>query len=464
MNSGFRLSVAIPIHNEESVLPELLTHLMGVLDKVQGGPHELLFVDDGSTDGTLALLEEAAQRDTRIMVLSLSRNFGHQAALTAALDHVTGDATVLMDGDLQDEPESIPRLLEKFFEGYDVVYAQRTRRKEAWPLRLSYYVFYRLMARLSDMKLPLDAGDFALMSRRVVEHLQRLQEHHRYLRGLRSWVGFRQIGIPVERSQRHSGRSKYSVFRLLKLASDGIFAFSIVPIRAAAILGAISIGLSGLFAVYTIFAKLFLNQTPKGFTALLLLITFLSGILLFFLGVIGEYVGRIYEESKGRPIYIIGRLIGLNGTLPASTGLRSDLDPDYGRHYRELYEKHWWWRAREVILLEELHRLFPDSRPLSILDVGCGDGLFFEPLRQFGNVEGIESETALVDPRGPNRRRITVAPFDASFKPGKQYDLILMLDVLEHLDSPEQALRHAVWGWGEDCDHRASIPIALDES
>ncbi len=310
MNSGFRLSVAIPIHNEESVLPELLTRLMGVLDKMQGGPHELLFVDDGSTDGTLALLEEAAQRDSRIMVLSLSRNFGHQAALTAALDHVTGDATVLMDGDLQDEPESIPRLLEKFFEGYDVVYAQRTRRKEAWPLRLSYYVFYRLMARLSDMKLPLDAGDFALMSRRVVEHLQRLQEHHRYLRGLRSWVGFRQIGIPVERSQRHSGRSKYSVFRLLKLASDGIFAFSIVPIRAAAILGATSIGLSGLFAVYAIFAKLFLNQTPKGFTALLLLITFLSGILLFFLGVIGEYVGRIYEESKGRPIYIIGRLIG----------------------------------------------------------------------------------------------------------------------------------------------------------
>ena len=310
MNSGFRLSVAIPIHNEESVLPELLTRLMGVLDKVQGGPHELLFVDDGSADGTLVLLEEAAQRDSRIMVLSLSRNFGHQAALTAALDHVTGDATVLMDGDLQDEPESIPRLLEKFFEGYDVVYAQRTRRKEAWPLRLSYYVFYRLMARLSDMKLPLDAGDFALMSRRVVEHLQRLQEHHRYLRGLRSWVGFRQIGIPIERSQRHSGRSKYSVFRLLKLASDGIFAFSIVPIRAAAILGAISIGLSGLFAVYTIFAKLFLNQTPKGFTALLLLITFLSGILLFFLGVIGEYVGRIYEESKGRPIYIIGRLIG----------------------------------------------------------------------------------------------------------------------------------------------------------
>jgi dolichol-phosphate mannosyltransferase len=310
MSSSFRLSVAVPIHNEESVLPELLTRVLGVLDKIEGGPHELLFVDDGSMDRTLVLLEEAAQRDSRIMVLSLSRNFGHQAALTAALDHVTGDATVLMDGDLQDEPESIPRFLEKFFEGYDVVYAQRTRRKEAWPLRLSYYIFYRLMARLSDMKLPLDAGDFALMSRRVVEHLQRLRELHRYLRGLRSWVGFRQIGIPVERSERHSGRSKYSVLRLLKLAFDGIFAFSIVPIRAAAILGALAILFSGIFSVYAIYAKVFLHQSPQGFTALLLLITFLGGVLLFFLGVIGEYVGRIYEGTKGRPIYVIGRLIG----------------------------------------------------------------------------------------------------------------------------------------------------------
>ena len=310
MSSSFRLSVAVPIHNEESVLPELLTRVLGVLDKIEGGPHELLFVDDGSMDRTLVLLEEAAQRDSRIMVLSLSRNFGHQAALTAALDHVNGDATVLMDGDLQDEPESIPRFLEKFFEGYDVVYAQRTRRKEAWPLRLSYYIFYRLMARLSDMKLPLDAGDFALMSRRVVEHLQRLRELHRYLRGLRSWVGFRQIGIPVQRSERHSGRSKYSVLRLLKLAFDGIFAFSIVPIRAAAILGALAILFSGIFSVYAIYAKVFLHQSPQGFTALLLLITFLAGVLLFFLGVIGEYVGRIYEETKGRPIYVIGRLIG----------------------------------------------------------------------------------------------------------------------------------------------------------
>lgn len=310
MIQGFRISVAIPIHNEASVLPELLTRTLGVLDKLSGGPHQLLFVDDGSTDETLSILTEAAKHDPRLTVISLSRNFGHQAALTAAIDHVTGDATILMDGDLQDTPEVIPQFVEKYFEGFDVVYAQRTSRKEAFPLRLSYHLFYRLMARLSDVDLPLDAGDFALISRRVVDRLQRKPEHHRYLRGLRGWVGFRQIGIPVERSERHSGRSKYGILRLLKLASDGIFAFSIVPIRAAVLLGLFAIFLSSLFALYSIFAKVVFHQSPKGFTALLLLITFLSGIQLFFLGVIGEYVGRIYEETKGRPIYIINRLIG----------------------------------------------------------------------------------------------------------------------------------------------------------
>ena len=310
MSSSFRLSVAIPIHNEEAVLPELLRRTRAVLDRVPGGPHELLFVDDGSTDGTLAALEAAARDDARIMVVSLSRNFGHQAALTAALDHVTGDATVLMDGDLQDTPEAIPQFVERFLDGYDVVFAQRTSRKEAWPLRLSYFVFYRLMAKLSDMRLPLDAGDFGLMSRRVVEQLQRMPEHHRYLRGMRSWVGFRQMGLTVERSERHSGKSKYGFWRLLKLASDGIFAFSIVPIRAAALLGAVAMAASMVYALYAVFARTVLHQSPKGFTALLLLITFMSGVLLFFLGVIGEYVGRVYEESKGRPLYIVSRVVG----------------------------------------------------------------------------------------------------------------------------------------------------------
>jgi polyisoprenyl-phosphate glycosyltransferase len=310
MNRSVRVSVAIPVHNEESVVAELLRRVRAVLDTIPGGPHQIVLVDDGSTDRTVELLEEEARRDGRILVVALSRNFGHQAALTAALDYVRGDAAIVMDGDLQDAPEAIPRFIEKFVEGYDVVYAQRTGRKESWPLRACYFVFYRLLARLSDVRLPLDSGDFGLMSRRVVEHLRSMPEHHRYLRGLRSWVGFRQAGVEVERAERHAGRSKYGFLRLLKLASDGLFAFSIVPIRAAAILGAAAVASSSLFALYSLYAKFVLHQSPRGFTAQVLLFTFLTGVLLFFLGIIGEYVGRVYEEVKARPHYIVGRLVG----------------------------------------------------------------------------------------------------------------------------------------------------------
>jgi glycosyltransferase involved in cell wall biosynthesis len=310
MNSNFRLSIAIPVHNEETILAELLRRTRMALDRIAGGPHEIIFVDDGSTDQTFPILEEAARNDPRIMAISLSRNFGHQAALAAALDHVTGDATVVMDGDLQDIPEVIPQFVERYRQGYDVVYAQRIRRKEPWVLRACYFVFYRLMATLSDVRLPLDSGDFGLMSRSVINHIRQMPEHHRYLRGMRSWVGFRQIGIPVERAARHSGKSKYSLLRLMKLAADGIFAFSIVPIRAAALLGTAAIGVSSLYVCYALYARFFLQKSPQGFTALIATVTFLSGILLFFLGVIGEYVGRIYEETKARPIYIVDHIVG----------------------------------------------------------------------------------------------------------------------------------------------------------
>ncbi len=311
MTSSFRLSVAIPVHNEETVLPELVRRTMGALDSVEGGPHEAVFVDDGSTDRTADMLEEAARRDARIVVVILSRNFGHQAALTAALDYVSGDATIVMDGDLQDSPETIPRFVEYYLQGYDVVYAQRVKRKEPWALRLCYFVFYRMMAKLSDIPLPLDSGDFGLLSRRVVDRLRRMPEHHRYLRGMRTWIGFRQIGIPVERDPRHSGKSKYGVLRLIRLASDGIFAFSIVPTaRAAALMGLSAIALSMIYLLYALYAKLFLHVSPVGFTALIMVVTFLSGVLLLFLGVIGEYVGRIYEETKARPLYIVDRVSG----------------------------------------------------------------------------------------------------------------------------------------------------------
>ena len=319
MNPAFRLSMAIPLHNEETVLPELLRRARAVLDQIAGGPHEIVFVDDGSADRTFAILEEAARQDSRVRAISLSRSFGHQAALTAALDHVTGDAAVVMDGDLQDVPEAIPQFVERFQQGYDVVYAQRVRRKEPWPLRLCYFVFYRIMAKLSDVRLPLDSGDFGLMSRRVIDQVRRMPEHHRYLRGMRSWVGFRQTGVPVEREKRHSGKSKYSLSRLVKLATDGMFAFSIVPIRAAALLGAVAIGVSILYVFYALYIRFFLNQSPQGFTALIAAVTFLSGVLLFFLGVIGEYVGRIYEETKARPIYVVDRVAGALKNRPGES-------------------------------------------------------------------------------------------------------------------------------------------------
>lgn len=304
-----QLSIAIPVHNEESVLPELLSRTKAILDSVPGGPHEIIFVDDGSTDRSVAILTEAAQSDPRIVVVCFSRNFGHQAAISAAIDHVSGDAVVIMDGDLQDTPETIPSFLERFYEGYDVVYAQRIKRKEPFWLRASYYLFYRMIASLSDIRLPLDSGDFSLMSRRVVDHLRQMPEHQRYIRGLRTWVGYKQTGIPVERAERHSGRTKYSTLRLLKLASDGIFAFSIVPLRAATVLGSLGILAALLFSAYSIYAKFFLNQSPRGFTALTILVTLLSGFILLFLGLIGEYVGRIYEEVKARPNYLIAKVI-----------------------------------------------------------------------------------------------------------------------------------------------------------
>jgi dolichol-phosphate mannosyltransferase len=310
MSSAPIVSVAIPVYNEAQVLPALLSRLRAVLDGIPGGPHQMVFVDDGSSDATVDMLEAEAQLDSRILVVALSRNFGHQTALTAALDHVTGDVAVVMDADLQDPPEAIPSFLGEYAKGFDVVYAQRVDRKEGVLLRLSYFLFYRVISKLSALDLPLDAGDFGLMSRRVVEQLRRSPEHHRYLRGLRRWVGFRQTGIVVERSARAAGTSKYSPAKLLKLAFDGIFAFSIAPLRAAAMLGALAVAASSLFGLYSLYVKLFLDKSPRGFTALLLAVIFLSGLQLVFLGVMGEYLGRVYEEVKGRPLYIVDRVIG----------------------------------------------------------------------------------------------------------------------------------------------------------
>lgn len=304
-----RLSIAVPIYNEEEGLPELLRRTTSVLDRIPGGPHELVLVDDGSSDSSRCLLRAAASADPRVVVIGLSRNFGHQAAITAALDHVRGNAVVVMDGDMQDPPEIIPILLDRFEDGFDVVYATRIRRKEPLWLRFCYFTFYRLFAKLASTPIPIDAGDFAVLSRRVVDELRRMPERHRYLRGLRSWAGFRQTGIEVEREHRAAGTSKYSLGRLLKLASDAVFAFSIVPIRAAAAVGGVTVILAILYAIYVLYTRFALSQSPRGFTSLILAVSFFAGVQLLFLGIIGEYVGRVYEEVKGRPQYIVAETV-----------------------------------------------------------------------------------------------------------------------------------------------------------
>ena len=312
-----RISVAIPLHDEELVFSELIRRVGAVLDNVPGGPHEIVLVDDGSEDRTFELIRDAAGQDSRVVGVRLSRNFGHQAALTAALEAASGEVVVVMDGDLQDRPEEIPRFLAEFEQGYDVVYAQRTQRKESMALRAAYFTFYRLLNRLSQLEVPVDSGDFALLSRRVVDELNLLPERHRYLRGLRTWVGFRQTGIPVERDRRAGGEPSYTTRGLLRLAFDGIFAFSVTPLRAAWILGALASGAASIYALWAVFERLFLGTSPQGFTALIVAITFFAGIQLLFLGLIGEYLGRVYDEAKSRPHFVISEVV--RGDEPAGS-------------------------------------------------------------------------------------------------------------------------------------------------
>jgi dolichol-phosphate mannosyltransferase len=305
-----RLSIGIPVFNEQQVIPELLSRVTRVLDGIPGGPHEVVFVDDGSADASRTLLTEAARRDPRIRLVVLSRNFGHQAALSAALDHVTGDAVVLMDADLQDEPEIIPEFLKHYEAGADVVYARRATREEGWALQLAYKVFYRIISALSEVHLPRDAGDFALLGGSVVAAMRAMPEQQRYLRGLRAWVGYQQVGVDVERPARFAGKPKYTAWKLVKLALDGLCSFSVAPLRAAAATGLLAILAAVIFAVYAVYVRIVSGAVPEGFTASLLVMTFLSGVQLFFLGVIGEYLGRVYGETKRRPSYVVARVLG----------------------------------------------------------------------------------------------------------------------------------------------------------
>jgi polyisoprenyl-phosphate glycosyltransferase len=298
------LSVVIPVFNEEENVTVLHSQLKAVLEDAQTD-YEIIFVDDGSNDDSLNQLQNLSIKDKRVLVVELARNFGHQVAISAGLDFARGQAVAVMDADLQDPPEVLPKFIAKWREGNDVVYAVREQRKEGWLKRTSYAVFYRLLHRVANVPIPLDSGDFCVMDRRVVDLLRSMPERNRFVRGIRSWVGLKQVGVPFERAARHAGESKYTFSRLTLLALDGLISFSYVPLRLITFLGFSVSALSILMAIFYFVKKLLYGLSPPGFATLIVSIFFLAGIQLITLGVIGEYVGRIFEEAKRRPLYVL---------------------------------------------------------------------------------------------------------------------------------------------------------------
>ncbi len=300
------LSVVVPLYNEAENLGGLHERLKSSLDGL-GCDYEVVLVDDGSRDAMPAMLDELQGRDPHVSVLHLSRNFGHQAAVCAGIDHARGEAILLMDGDLQDPPEVIPSFVQLWRDGYDVVYAIRRRRKEGRLKRLAYFTFYRLLRAISDLDIPVDSGDFCLMDRKVVEALKHMPERKRFVRGLRTYVGFRQIGLAYERAARESGSPKYSFGRLLELALDGLVSFSSYPLRLVTYLGLSTAGLAAIATVWVLADALSQQTAPRGWASTLVVVLFMGSVQLISLGIIGEYIRLIFLESKGRPAYIVGR-------------------------------------------------------------------------------------------------------------------------------------------------------------
>lgn len=306
------LSVIVPVLDERENVVTLKERLDIALAE-EDIDFELLFVDDGSTDGTLEILASMAEDDARVKVLCLSRNFGHQAALAAGLQHTTGKAVVIMDADLQDPPEVVPGFVSQWREGYQVVYGVRRDRKEPLWKRAGYFLFYRLLKRFAYLDMPLDSGDFCLMDRCVVTELRKLPEVGRYLRGLRAWAGWKQIGVAYERSARAAGTPKYTLRKLIHLAAEGFVSSSVRPLRVATKIGfTVAILAVTMAVVYLVIWLSGLGDWPPGFATLVLLITFLFGIQFMLIGILGEYVGSIHSEVKRRPPYLIARRIGFD--------------------------------------------------------------------------------------------------------------------------------------------------------
>lgn len=295
----------VPVYNEREVLPTFHDRILAVLESLPVSV-QLLYVDDGSSDGSSEWLAEKQSDDDRIGVLRLSRNFGKEAAMSAGFDHVEGDAVVVIDADLQDPPELIPTLVEHWREGYDVVYATRESREgEQWLKRQSAALFYRVMDRLSDVPIPRDTGDFRLLSRRAVDALAKLREQHRYMKGLYAWIGYPQKAVPYARDARSLGRSKWSYWRLWNHALEGITSFSAAPLKLATWLGLFTSVLAFAYGLFFLLRTLFLGNPVPGYPSLIVIMLFLGGVQLVCLGIIGEYLARTYNESKGRQLYFV---------------------------------------------------------------------------------------------------------------------------------------------------------------
>lgn len=306
------ITAVLPCFNEKENLQVVVDRLTPVLESVSAGSFEILFVDDGSVDGSSEMMDAFSERDPRIRVIHFSRNFGHQSALAAGLEASSGRTVVVLDADLQDPPELVVNFVDKWREGYDIVYAVRRKRKEGLLKRASYALFYRSLRFLAEIDVPLDAGDFCLMDRRVVDALCAFREQERFLRGLRSWVGFRQVGVEYERLARHAGEPKYTLRKLIKLALSGYVGFSSAPLRLAGWIGILASFVGLLIAAWAVGTKLAGVPSPRGWASTVAVILFIGGVQLLVLGVIGEYLGRVYDEVRRRPAYIVRDRVGFD--------------------------------------------------------------------------------------------------------------------------------------------------------
>lgn len=319
------LSIVAPAYNEGDSLEEFYSRLTNATNDLDL-QLEIIYVNDGSVDSTFEVMQAQHNKDPRVTVVNLSRNFGKEIALTAGLDFAVGDAVVVIDTDLQDPPELIPELVNKWLGGYDVVNAKRIKRKgEGWFKKLTSYLYYRFLYQLSDIKIPKDTGDFRLLSRKAVDALLTLREKHRYMKGLFTWVGYSQAEITYERDERYAGKTKWNFWALLNLAFEGLTSFSVIPLRLASITGVLSALIALVFGVLIIVKKFIYGDPVAGYPSLVVLITFIGGIQLLALGVIGEYLGRVFNETKNRPLYLVDEVY--------SSEYLSNIDEENQKHF-----------------------------------------------------------------------------------------------------------------------------------